>query len=76
MYPFQQNAPESYTPSELAEILKVKTSTIYAWISRREIASVKCGTSRFITLLQIQELYKNRQISDFIDRTYADGPKR
>ena len=65
-----------FTPSEVAQICGVKVGTVHAWISRREIGSVKFGRRRFITLLQIQELYKNRQTSDFIDRTYAEGPKR
>lgn len=60
MYPFQQNAPESYTPSELAEILKVKTSTIYAWISRGELQSTRTGYSRSITKAQLQNFIISR----------------
>ena len=60
MYPFQQNAPESYTPSELAEILKVKTSTIYAWISRGELQSTRTGYSRAITKAQLQNFIISR----------------
>lgn len=60
MYPFQQNTPESYTPSELAEILKVKTSTIYAWISRGELQSTRTGYSRSITKAQLQNFIISR----------------
>jgi excisionase family DNA binding protein len=60
-----------FTPSEVAVMCGVKVGTVHAWISRREIGSVKFGRRRFITLSQIQELYRNRQYSEFIDKTYA-----
>lgn len=76
MNQFFNGHEKAFTPTQVAYICGVSVSTVYAWISRREIASVKCGTSRFITYRQIQEMYGNRRTSDFVDRTYADRPKR
>ena len=60
MYPYIQSAPDTYTPSELARILEVKTSTIYAWISRGELQSTRTGYSRTITKAQLQNFIISR----------------
>jgi|694.fasta_scaffold67744_3 excisionase family DNA binding protein len=57
----------SYTPCEIAKICEVKSSTVYAWISRNELASLKLGKKRKITNQQLAEfLQKRRKRNDII----------
>jgi excisionase family DNA binding protein len=65
-----------FTSVEVARMLGVKPSTVRAWISRREIAAYKVDNRRYISSQQIQEFQSNRGKSDFVDRTYANGPVR
>lgn len=64
------------TPTEVSTLLGVKTSTVYAWISRKELRSLKIDNRRFIPLASIHELYASRQSGEFVDHTYANGPVR
>ena len=59
------------TPAEVAEILGMKTSSIYALISRHELAANKVGRSRFITTSQLDVYMRNRGNKDVVDSTYA-----
>jgi len=59
------------TPAEAAEILGMKTSSIYALISRHELAAEKVGRSRYISPSQLEAYMKNRGSKDVIDYTYA-----
>ena len=68
--------PHGLTPQQVADICGVSVSTVYAWISRREIASSKFGNSRFISYQQIQDMYLKRRTGEFVDRRYANGPIR
>jgi excisionase family DNA binding protein len=66
----------SYTPAEVAMMLGVKTSTVHAWLSRKEMRAVKVGHRRFISPQQIKEFYEQRQTGEYVDHTYANGPVR
>jgi excisionase family DNA binding protein len=59
------------TPAQAAEILGMKTSSIYALISRHELAAEKVGRSRYISLSQLEAYMKHRGNRDVIDYTYA-----
>lgn len=54
----------------------VKTKTVYAWLSRREMCGNKNGYFRSITEAQIMEFINNRKNPDKVDMTYANGPLR
>jgi excisionase family DNA binding protein len=76
-----KNIPQqiSYTPAQVAKMLGVKTSTVHAWLSRKEMRGSKVGHSRFITPQQINEFLSRRNgghDNDYIDYTYANGPVR
>jgi excisionase family DNA binding protein len=66
------NPSYTYTPIEVAKMLGVKQSTIYAWISRKELSASKVGRNRFITQRQINEFLEIRENGDCIDRTYPN----
>jgi excisionase family DNA binding protein len=59
------------TPAEAAEILGMKTSSIYALISRHELAANKVGRNRYISLSQLQAYINERGNKDVVDYTYA-----
>jgi excisionase family DNA binding protein len=63
--------PTTYTPAQAAEILGMKTSSVYALISRHELAANKVGRSRYISISQLEAYLKNRGSKDVIDYTYA-----
>lgn len=66
----------SLTPKEVAIRLGVKTSTVYAWLSRKEMYANRVGTRRFITEQQINDFHAQRKSGDYVDLTYANGPVR
>jgi excisionase family DNA binding protein len=68
--------PVSYTPNEVAQMLGVKTSTVHAWLSRKEMRAIKVGHRRYITLQNIKEFREQRQTGEYVDYTYANGPVR
>ena len=74
--PFDTRPPNTYTPKQIANMLGVKTSTVYAWLSRKELRGYKHGRNRYISKQQIHEFYQKRVSSEYIDMTYADGPSR
>jgi excisionase family DNA binding protein len=59
------------TPAQAAKILGIKTSSIYALISRHELGASKVGRSRYISLSQLEAYIRNRGSKDVIDYTYA-----
>ncbi len=65
-----------YTPREVAAMLGVKQSTVYAWLSRKELIGYKHGQSRYITKRQLQAFQEKRVNGEYIDVTYANGPVR
>lgn len=65
-----------YTPAEVANMLGVKTSTVHAWLSRKEMRAMKVGHRRYISSQQIKEFYEQRQTGEYVDHTYANGPVR
>ena len=60
----------SYTPADIAEILGMKTSSIYALISRGYLPANRVGTRRMITARQLnQYLIKRGRSDQVIDLT-------
>ena len=64
----------SHTPSQVAKMFGVETSTVYAWLSRREMQGVKIGHRRYISDQQVKEFILRRRTGDVVDHTYAYGP--
>jgi hypothetical protein len=52
-------------------MLGVKTSTVYAWLSRKELRGNKVGRKRFITQQQLKEFSDYRATGEYVDCTYA-----
>ena len=77
MYPVNTQFNSQYlTPEQVGERLGVKTSTVYAWISRGEIRAFKFERRRYISEEQINDFQHNRGSSDYIDYRYANSPNR
>jgi excisionase family DNA binding protein len=51
----------SYSPREVAQILGLETSSVYALISRGKLASNKVGSRRSISLNQLRAYCNQRQ---------------
>jgi excisionase family DNA binding protein len=66
--------PLGYTPREVASMLGVKQSTVYAWLSRKELIGHKYGQYRYITQYQLQQFYQKRTTGEYIDQTYLNKP--
>jgi len=62
---------ESLTPAQVAEYLGFKTSSIYALISRNELAATKVGRNRLISPAQLQDYMNRRGTNRDIDCRYA-----
>ena len=69
-------SPPGYTSKEVAAMLGVKPSTVRAWLSRKEMQSLKSDNRRYITKQQIQNFYIQRGSGEYVDTTYANGPVR
>lgn len=52
----------------------VKPSTVYAWLSRKELTANKVGHNRYITNHQLKAFNDVRNKTEYIDRTYQNGP--
>ena len=52
-------------------MLGVKPSTVYAWLSRKELHGNKVGHKRYITQRQLKEFSDYRATGDYVDCTYA-----
>ncbi len=71
MNPLNVMPENTYTPGQVAELLGVKPSTVYAWLSRRELVGNKVGHKRYITQQQLKSFYEKRNTGVVIDYTYA-----
>ena len=71
MMPFDHKPQNSYTPMEVAELMGVKPSTVYAWLSRKELRGSKVGHRRYITTQQLKEFNEQRRTGEYTDYTYA-----
>ena len=49
----------------------VKPSTVYAWLSRKELEANKLGNNRVISQSQIRQFIESRKRNEWIDRTYS-----
>jgi excisionase family DNA binding protein len=65
--------PQTFTPSQIAERLGLKVSTIYAMLSRGELQAYHYGRRRLISEEQLQRYLGNRRTVE-IDMTYSCGP--
>jgi excisionase family DNA binding protein len=65
------NQPSTYTPLEIANMFGVKPSTVYAWLSRKELEANKLGNNRVISQSQIRQFIESRKRNEWIDRTYS-----
>ena len=74
MSPYPPTSVSPYTPTQVAKMLGVKTSTVYAWLSRKEMRGSKIGHRRFITDQEIKEFFLHRRTGEYVDYTYARGP--
>ena len=70
------NFQPSLTPTQVAQMLGVKPSTVRAWISRKELSAYKMGSRRYITRQQIADFYYRRKSADYVDMTYSKGPTK
>jgi len=66
MHLFKDFSHESLTPDQAAELLQVKTSTIYAWISRGELQSNKTGYSRSVSKEQLRQFINGRKSGAYL----------
>ena len=68
--------PASFTTTQVANMLGIKTSTVHAWLSRKEMHSLKIGNRRYIMLQHIQEFQEKRETGEYIDYRYTNGPTK
>jgi excisionase family DNA binding protein len=52
-------------------MMGVKLSTVYAWLSRKELRGSKVGHRRYITKQQLKEFNEQRRTGEYTDYTYA-----
>ena len=58
--------PISYTPQEVADLLGYQVSSIYAFISRRELSSSKHGRYRRISKDQLNAFITSKKSLDLV----------
>ena len=71
---FNPIKPRLCSPKEVARLLGVEQSTVYAWISRGDMRSLKVGHRRSISPDNIREFHEKRRNGEYMDLTYAKGP--
>ncbi len=64
----------TYTTTEVAEILGLKVSSVFALLSRGELKAYHVGRRRVITEQQLNAFQDSRKRNVEIDMTYACGP--
>lgn len=64
----------TYTTTEVAEILGLKVSSVFALLSRGELKAYHVGRRRVITEQQLKTFQDSRKRNVEIDMTYACGP--
>ena len=55
-----------YTPQQVAEYLGFKVASVYALLSRHELAGLKVGRSRVITQEQLNAYLARRKSSNIV----------
>jgi excisionase family DNA binding protein len=67
------NNNKRYTPQQVADQLGFKVASIYALLSRHELAALKVGRNRVITQEQLNAYLARRKSSDaVIDYTKSE----
>jgi len=64
----------TYTTTEVAEILGLKVSSVFALLSRGDLKAYHVGRRRVITEQQLRTFQELRKRRVEIDMTYACGP--
>jgi excisionase family DNA binding protein len=64
----------TYTTTEVAEILGLKVSSVFALLSRGELKAYHVGRRRVITEQQLKTFQDSRKRNVEVDMTYACGP--
>ena len=64
----------TYTTTEVAEILGLKVSSVFALLSRGELKAYHIGRRRVITEQQLKTFQDSRKRNVEVDMTYACGP--
>jgi len=64
----------TYTTTEVAEILGLKVSSVFALLSRGELKAYHVGRRRVITEEQLRTFQESRKRRVEVDMTYACGP--
>ena len=67
---------KTYTVDDIAKILGLNVSTIYACLSRRELVGFHQGRRRVITHEQFMDFLRRRNNVDFVDNRYATALMR
>jgi hypothetical protein len=65
---------KTFTPVQVAEILGLKVSTIFALLSKGELKAYHKGRRRVITEEQLRTFQESRKRRVEVDMTYACGP--
>ena len=60
------NNNRRYTPRQVADQLGFKVASIYALLSRHELAALKVGRNRVITQEQLNDYLARRKSSDAV----------
>jgi excisionase family DNA binding protein len=63
-----------FTPAQIAEILGLKVSSVFALLSRGELKAYHVGRRRVITEQQLKTFQDSRKRNVEVDMTYACGP--
>jgi excisionase family DNA binding protein len=64
----------TYSPNEVAKILGLKVSSVFALLSRGELKAYHVGRRRVITEQQLKTFQDSRMRNVEVDMTYACGP--
>jgi excisionase family DNA binding protein len=65
---------KTYTTREVADILGLKVSSVFALLSRGELKAYHVGRRRVITDQQLKTFQDSRMRNVEVDMTYACGP--
>ena len=69
-------APQLYTPSEVAVILKVSRRTVYSYIASRQLASVKVGHYRRISAQALDAFIHGRNAASEDTAEVSQRPQK
>ena len=65
---------KTFTPAQIAEILGLKVSSVFALLSKGELKAYHVGRRRVITEEQLRTFQESRKRRVEVDMTYACGP--